>query len=190
MSVAKTFISSKWILLKSKPSSREVIGFQFCSCRIKERLSIVASLNGMLKRDEFFKNGVNRATILNSEDVRLLSFAFDRREISAPWVQLKEKIISDYMGLALYKNSFMYELINRKVVQFMESGLAQSLVDSYRYIKKHADKIEPNVLTLEHLQAGFYVWLACIVVSLIAFIMEICFSRLDKWMRSLLRGGL
>lgn len=142
----------------------------------------------MVAHDEFFKNGVNHGAILNSEDVRHLSFGWDRWKISAPYVQLKEKIISDYMGLALYKNSFMYELMNRKVVQFMESGLAQSLVNSYRYIKKTADKNEPNVLTLQHLQAGFYVWLACIVVSLIVFMLEMCFSRLDNWMRSLLRG--
>lgn len=71
----------------------------------------------------------------------------------------------------------MFEAMNRKVSQLTESGLAQRIVDSYRCIKKFTVDSAPQVLTLEHLSAGFYVWLACIIVGVLSFVLEVCFRK-------------
>lgn len=72
----------------------------------------------------------------------------------------------------------MFEPMNRKVGQFSESGLAQKLVDDSRSIDKHIDDKGPKVLTLEHLGACFYVWLACVAVAVVAFVAEIFIEKI------------
>lgn len=70
--------------------------------------------------------------------------------------------------------------MNRKAVQFVESGLNQKFMDKYRYVKKFAEEVGPKVLTVEHLSAGFLVWLTCIFTAILAFLIEKLYWRISK----------
>lgn len=124
--------------------------------------------------NDFLKEGSNRGVITDSDNLRKVSSNLNHHP---PWSLLKEKIISDFKGFWLRKNSFMYQPMNRKVVQFFESGIASHEVSKYRYIKKFEDDSGPKVLTLEHLDAGFYIWLVCIAAATLVFILELCFKK-------------
>lgn len=91
--------------------------------------------------------------------------------------QLKEKIITDYIGFVLHKESFIFDQMNRKVVQFVESGLAQKFMENYKRARKNGEEGGPKVLTLEHLNAGFYIWLVCVCTAVVVFLIEHVFER-------------
>lgn len=71
----------------------------------------------------------------------------------------------------------MFELMNRKVVQFIESGLALKIMERYNHVKKIAEETGPKVLTFGHLDAGFYLWLVCIAISIFVFVLELLINR-------------
>lgn len=86
---------------------------------------------------------------------------------------LKEKVISDLDGFAIDRNSFMFEMINQKVVEFVESGATEKILSKYKYEKVVKEEMGPKVLNLGHLSAGFNVWLVCIAISISSFAIEI-----------------
>lgn len=126
---------------------------------------------------ENLSDGSNRGMFFDSNGLRQLLW---NEQQDPPYAILKEKIISDYVGMALEKNSFLFELINRKVVQVVESGLAQRIMNNYRYIKKYTNDIGPTVLTLDHLYAGFFAWFVCVIVAISVFTCELCSFRKPK----------
>lgn len=91
--------------------------------------------------------------------------------------QLKEKIITDYIGFVLHMQSFIFEQMNRKVVQFVESGLAQKFTEKYKRARQSGEEGGPKVLTLEHLNSGFYIWLVCVCIAVVVFMIEHVFER-------------
>lgn len=138
--------------------------------------SSVRDLQSMYKiMTELLTDGSNRGVLFDR-----FQFTLFKQIVQAnpPFSVLQEKVITDYYGIMIHTNSFMFAPTNKKVVQFVESGMAQFLVDKYRYINKFTDDEGPQVLTLDHLDAGFYVWLVCVVFSIFAFIVEIIVHKI------------
>lgn len=132
---------------------------------------------------ELLTDGSNRGVLFDR-----FQFTLFKQIVQAnpPFSVLQEKVITDYYGIMIHTNSFMFAPTNKKVVQFVESGMAQFLVDKYRYINKFTDDEGPQVLTLDHLDAGFYVWLVCVVFSIFAFIVEIIVHKIKtrhQWIK-------
>lgn len=75
------------------------------------------------------------------------------------------------MGYATDGNFFLNQQINRKVRQTMESGLMNYWMSKYP-LKNISTSAEPEVLTLEQTLVGFKIWLVCVFVSTMAFLME------------------
>lgn len=48
----------------------------------------------------------------------------------------------------------------------------ENLWSNPRGLKMKIDEIGPQVLTMEHLMFGFYIWLAVLAISIIAFVGE------------------
>lgn len=129
--------------------------------------------------EELLSDNSNSGFIVDSDQLIGIRYALGR---TPRFSQLKERVFAEYIGFAVEDNSFLFHATNKIVVRFVESGLAQGLVDRNRRIhdvKKYEDDKGPKVLTLEHLGAGFCVWLACIAVAFIAFIIEICFKKIS-----------
>lgn len=119
--------------------------------------------------------GSNRG-FLDSEDQ--LEYIFENVLEPLNFSILQEKVVPVFIGYLQLKDCFIFETLDRKVVQLVESGLAQVLVDKYHVIKKPAGKIGPKVLTFDHLDAGFFVWLACVAVVILVFIVEVIIGKL------------
>lgn len=84
---------------------------------------------------------------------------------------LKEKIITDFLSLTTDKNHFLYESMNRKIVQLVESGVADKYVRE-QTIHIPEEKIGPVVLTLDHLGFGFQIWLGSLTIAFMFFLLE------------------
>lgn len=99
----------------------------------------------------------------------------------SPFAVLKEKILTDYMGFAVDKHTVVYGAINQLAVRLVESGVSQVMVDQYRVRTTNADG-GPKVLTLEHLGAGFYIWLASVAIATFIFVLELSAQKiLKRW---------
>lgn len=126
----------------------------------------------------FFAENSNKGVVIQNDQLRSVELYMNDED--PPFSILKEKIITDTNGFSQYRNSFMFEPINRKVVQFVESGLAQYLVDRYRVKEKPVGDSGPKVLTLEHLNAGYYIFLACISLAVFTLIVEKIVQSISK----------
>lgn len=137
--------------------------------------------------EELLSENSNAGFIVDSEHLDTILYHLGTKKIFTPsllgrkprFSPLKERIISEYIGFAVNDNSFMFHSINKFVVRCVESGLSNYIMSRYQVLKNYSDDVEPKVLTLEHLSAGFCVWLACIAVACIAFFMEICFKKIS-----------
>lgn len=90
---------------------------------------------------------------------------------------LKQSVNLDIRGLVFPRNHGFYEIFNKKLQQYFESGLIGRYVSSTKAFLNpkryaHLFAASPQVLTMEHLQAGFVIWLVSILVSLTAFTLE------------------
>lgn len=68
----------------------------------------------------------------------------------------------------------MYETFNRKVIQLIESGLATKYINEDE-INNAELRVEPpglQVLTMNHLEFGFQIWLAFLAIALLVFLLE------------------
>lgn len=139
-------------------------------------------MDGMIDQqtmNNLLADGSNQGLILDSEWLQGFNLKVGLKE-SPPYSVLNEKVISDYVGFAMKANNFVFAPMNRKVAQFIESGLARIIVDKYLCNKRFADVSGPKVLSLEHLNAGFMVWIALVIVSICAFICEVCWKHISK----------
>lgn len=97
---------------------------------------------------------------------------------------LKEERLALVMkGWMFPKNHEFYEIFDHKLQQLFTSGLINfyvseflQKVDPKRYYKPE----EPKVLTMEHLEAGFVIWLISVAFAIVVFIVEwlICLLNL------------
>lgn len=76
-----------------------------------------------------------------------------------------------------FHNDFLVEVFDEKSQQLFEGGFLEHFdrenrenINLKRY--KHLNYDEPKVLTMEHLKAGFVVWLVTIPLAIISFIVE------------------
>lgn len=99
---------------------------------------------------------------------------------------LHEKIISDYIGFKQLVNCILLHGVNRKVIQLVESGLADYYVNRHRFKRMPEDDPCPQVLTLDQMSAGFIIWLASLAITLVCFVLEIllksCRNLYSKFM--------
>lgn len=93
---------------------------------------------------------------------------------------LPEKIISNYLGFMQRSSSLLLDVLNKKIVQQVESGLAEHYV-SRNMPKKHPDEeLGPQVLSFDEMSAGFVIWLTCLLVAFTSLLIEILMKQLTK----------
>jgi hypothetical protein len=97
---------------------------------------------------------------------------------SSHYTIMKEKIISDYVGLKVLQNHFMFDVLNDKIIQLRESGIMQKLVD-FSYSKANTTKEDPVPLSLNHLLIWFQFWAALLLISLFFFFFEFLVSKMS-----------
>lgn len=89
-------------------------------------------------------------------------------------------------GLRIPINHKFSDIFNKKLQQLFEGGLTsrddinKDYTMSQKFYSDYNPELYydgPEVLTLEHLEAGFVIWLCCIVISIISFIIERVVSK-------------
>lgn len=135
--------------------------------------------------DPSFKGAVH----LNS--ISKISYAFwTRGEILKRII--KEPFITESCGMAMLHNNKLFDAFDLKTQQLVAAGIIDYHANVFEnrfnpnfykkpklltrqyletvYIKSFPEG--PQILTWEHLEAGFIVWLCCLLFALIAFIFE------------------
>lgn len=98
---------------------------------------------------------------------------------------LEENLITVYEGCAFKRYSPFYEEFNEKIGRMLASGLIDywfsNYVPGWRE-KNVGEEIGPQVLTMEHVETGFYVCMVPLVLAVIVFLIEIIYP----WLKNLL----
>lgn len=89
---------------------------------------------------------------------------------------LKDSFLTMHQVKLFRKFSPYFEVFNAIIGQIISSGLFEFLLKNEtnpRGIKKIDEDIGPQVLTLDHLEVGFFVCIVLLIFSLIVFACEI-----------------
>jgi hypothetical protein len=116
----------------------------------------------------------NNAFITDSEYLRFLEKSLNGTK---KFTQLKEIVMSNYLGFMFLNDHFMFKPIDGIVGQLYESGIAQRIVDQEAALTYKEASDEPVVLSMHHLGIWFYAGIFMLVVALVAFISEFVLAR-------------
>jgi hypothetical protein len=123
---------------------------------------------------DLLADGSNNAFITDSEYLRFLEKSLNGTK---KFTQLKEIVMSDYLGFSYRNNHFIFKPVDRIVGQLYESGIAQRVVDQESALTYEEISDEPVVLTMRHLGIWFFAGIFMLVVALVAFISELVVAR-------------
>lgn len=114
--------------------------------------------------------GSNRFFI--TDDIHLNKLR-KRSNLTFKYTQLNEKIMSDHVGFYFPWNHFLHEAFDRKLGHMIDSGVVKKLVEDAAFIREaKCESFNPDVLTMEHLDVVFQIWLAGLCTALLQFIFE------------------
>lgn len=105
---------------------------------------------------------------------------------------LDQRILRFQHGLAFPLHHFLYPSLSEKVQQLITSGIIEqweTRIKNHRYVIEKPPESEPAVLTMDHLEIGFQIWLAMLLIAFIAFLAEIVYYR-SKNLRELIYNRL
>lgn len=93
-------------------------------------------------------------------------------------------LLQDIFGGLLHiipirQNSFIYESLSKFILQYYQHGL-MAYLESKWFPGNYAevDEDEAQVLTIGMLSAGFIVWLVCVLISCVVFLIEIIVKKI------------
>lgn len=96
---------------------------------------------------------------------------------------LDEKIASFYLGLKFPSHHYLFPSINAKIPTLSESGfVAHWNQCSSIFCKMIPIVFEPNVLTMNHLEKGFVIWIALLAVACLVFLLELLIYWTPKYL--------
>lgn len=105
---------------------------------------------------------------------------------------LKESLITEFCGMMIPRNHKLYNVLDHKTKQMFEAGIINHYIDFFkkfldpnfykslrRVTPKYLEvphvklyKEGPQILTLEHLEAGFVIWLAALSIAVGVYALE------------------
>lgn len=76
------------------------------------------------------------------------------------------------------RSYFLWQSFNIKLKQLIESGIVNRMIDSYYEYKFDLEAPGPSILTIAQLKVGFLIFVACLLISTLSFLLElIIFSK-------------
>lgn len=99
-------------------------------------------------------------------------------------------LLEDYsqwflVNVPIKSNSVLYEPLQKFILEFYQHG--HMAFSESKWLPPWIgsdDEDEAQILTMKMLAAGFVVWLICVMISIIAFVLEIIFGNLKKTERT------
>lgn len=121
-----------------------------------------------MTRDSLFKGGVFGGT----QTIASLNEIYEHEET---YRLLSEKLYGAYCGISFTHESSIRLAAEEVIRELQPSGIVQRAVDRWvqkRFINPPPKEDEPIVFSLSRLAIGFQVYLVCIFISFIAFLIE------------------
>lgn len=105
---------------------------------------------------------------------------------------LREPFITEFCGMEFPRNHKLFYVLDHKIHQLFEAGITEYLASygkkrldpnvykkpksfTREYLHNTYEKLFPEgaqILTMDHLEAGFVIWIACVFLAFAAFIFE------------------
>lgn len=132
----------------------------------------------------------NNISVLANE--YMLKVVHDDYRSGVSSLNIKPAVIQAwYLSLKLFEFSPFLQDFNEKAGQMMSSGILKNwniikLPDTL-VVSNVIEDIGPQVLTMDHLEVAFLVCCVPLVLSVVAFVMELLKSRFDSWTERLSR---
>lgn len=135
---------------------------------------------------ELLADGVKRAVITDS--IHITSLTKSRGGIFKYKI-MREKIISDYLSLMMVDpNNTLRTAFDQKMQQLVEAGIASKIVNDATKLNLQIGAEGPEILTLNHLEVWFIIWLYGLLVAFLVFIAEFFFKTKAKLRKFILRN--
>lgn len=135
---------------------------------------------------QLLTDGANRGFITDTSYLSLMLYYTNG---TFKYTKLEEKIISDHFGFQFSINNFIYNAFNRKIVQLVESGIADRNIKNFcSRCESKEDASDPLILTHEHLGIWFLVLLGCLLFCLMCFLVELTMATRIQRIKSMLRS--
>lgn len=150
----------------------------FCSAKmVGQSIEGILSKYPTLMKNSSFKGAVQ----VFDEMLRFL--AADTKGLFLRRV-FEERLYFEMFGLKLSYFHYLFEVLDRKIQQLFVGGIIDhynSEFNEYLNPKRyeHLHPTGPQVLTLEHLRAGFVVWLVSVTVAILTFAWEWIMALVD-----------
>lgn len=119
--------------------------------------------------EQLLTDGSKRGFMASSDALEVL---MKRSNGTFKFTELDEKIITDHVVFYMSENNFLFRSFERRLVQLVDSGIAQYIVDSYAYKQRSKNEDPRRVLTYNHLAIGFQIWLFFLFVAFLCFLLE------------------
>lgn len=120
---------------------------------------------------DYLADGSRRSVIV---DQNILNHLIEESEGRFKYKRLPESILINHVGFVQSKTCLIFNVFDRKIVQLLESGLAQHHIRNQKFDEnKFQVGSEPQVLTLNVMGDGFKLWLTCFSAAFLCFFIEI-----------------
>lgn len=109
------------------------------------------------------------------ENTELMSIAIKSNTTNL-WSVLNENVYNFYWGLTFPRNHYMYTAFNEKVKHLNSGGFIDFWLDKWFKHQKIIEKPPPAplvVLSMKDLSIGFQIWLLALLISSVAFVVEL-----------------
>lgn len=93
---------------------------------------------------------------------------------------LDHKLVTSFVCIDLEHNGFLNDRFSSKLTQFIESGIFNHWRSHHVVELNQTETSEPQVLTMEHLSAGFFLFLICLLISIFFFIFELLKFNIER----------
>lgn len=88
------------------------------------------------------------------------------------FTKLQEVILSDHIGFCFSWNHFLHEAFDRKLGHMIDSGITKKILEDASTTERKIDFFGPIVLTMDHLDVVFQIWLAGLATATLEFLLE------------------
>lgn len=99
-------------------------------------------------------------------------------------ITLDDTLMTAQYSLVYTYNCPYAEMLDRKTTQFLEGGFSTHWykeIFNPTDMKRELEDIGPQVLTMDHLEIGFIVWLVPVLLCILVFIIEIAIRPCRKF---------
>jgi hypothetical protein len=121
----------------------------------------------------FYRNltdGSKRALFTDTQGLAYFQKVIAPKE-PPTYIVLKEKIISDYLGIEFPMNHFLFDAYNDKIIQMTETGILQKILEPEKHKPVASD--DPVPLSLDHLSIWFLLWIGMLLITAFVFLGEV-----------------